>query len=406
MHVFFSQRVKKHQQQMQRYLKYVFNDHFALLMTLLLGAGGLYYSNFLKTLTPPFSIGRFVVVLIFVLALTFGRYASLTKPADQLFLLPKEIQMRTYLQKALRYSCIVPFAGLFLIVGAVMPLYAVSTAKGFSQFFILLLMMWSLKWSHLLVQQARVFLILNKTKQLLTLSFWLYAFVTIVLGIFVTPLIGLILGVLAAVGYYIVTWKKQTASLDWEVMIDMEQDRLYRVYQFINLFTDVPAVKAVVRRRKYADVLLARIKKIQSNTYLYLYSRQFVRGTEYSGLFIRLVAIYCVMLYFIEEYWIVLILGVLFLYLIGFQMIPMYHRFRYMLLSELYPVSEGMQKRSFRTILTVILMSATLVFAIGVLLMQPLTQAGIIIFIFLAFDLFFLYVYVPQRLKKMAKMNP
>lgn len=406
MHAFFKNRVKKHQQQMQRYLRYVFNDHFALLMTLLLGAGGLYYSNFLKTLTPPFSIGRLIVVLIFCAALTFGRYASLTKPADQLFLLPKETQMRTYLAQALRYSCIVPFSALFLIVGASMPLYVVSTAQGFGQFFSLLVMMWCLKFSHLVVQQARLFLLVTKQKKLLMVSFWLYAMVTISLGVFVTPLLGLGLSILAAVVYYVLAWQKQTASLDWEVMIDTEQDRLYRVYQFINLFTDVPAVKAVVKRRKYADGLLRQIKKVQSNTYLYLYSRQFVRGTEYSGLFIRLVAIYCVCLYFIEEYWIVLILGVLFLYLIGFQMIPMYHRFRYMLLSELYPVSEAMQKRSFRTILAIILSSATLIFVIGVLLTQAIAQAGLIIAAFLVFDLFFLYVYVPQRLKKMAKMNP
>ncbi|MHC9001422.1 ABC transporter permease [Enterococcus bulliens] len=162
MQAFFNDRVKKHQQQMQRYLRYVFNDHFALLMTLLIGAGGLYYSNFLKTLTPPFSIGRIFIVLIFLLALTFGRYASLTKPADQLFLLPKETQMRQYLVKALRYSCIVPFAMLFLIVGAVMPLYVVSTAQGFVQFFSLFIMMATLKFSHLLVQQTLLFLIPKK----------------------------------------------------------------------------------------------------------------------------------------------------------------------------------------------------------------------------------------------------
>lgn len=403
MQAFFNNRVKKHQQQMQRYLRYVFNDHFALLMTLLIGAGGLYYSNFLKTLTPPFSIGRIFIVLIFLLALTFGRYASLTKPADQLFLLPKETKMRQYLVKALRYSCIVPFAMLFLIVGAVMPLYVVSTAQGFIQFFSLFIMMTTLKFSHLLVQQTRLFLIPKKRIQRLTIIFWVYAIVTIGCSVFVTPMIGIGLGIVAAIGFYYVTWKKQTASLDWETMIDMEQDRLYRVYQFINLFTDVPAVKAVVKRRRFADVLLNRIKKVQANTYLYLYSRQFIRGTEYSGLFIRLVLIYCVMIAFLAEYWIVLILGLVCLYLIGFQMIPMYHRFRYMLLSELYPVSEKLQKQAFRKLLALILSGATIIFALAVLMTQPFTNGLLIIIAFIVFNGCFLYGYVPQRLKK---MNP
>lgn len=47
---FFSQRLQRHQKQMSRYLRYVFNDHFAILSTFLMGGLGLYYSNLLKTL--------------------------------------------------------------------------------------------------------------------------------------------------------------------------------------------------------------------------------------------------------------------------------------------------------------------------------------------------------------------
>lgn len=55
---FFRQRLNLHQKNMQRYLKYVFNDHFALTMTFLVGGLGLYYSNILKTLPKGFIWGR------------------------------------------------------------------------------------------------------------------------------------------------------------------------------------------------------------------------------------------------------------------------------------------------------------------------------------------------------------
>ncbi|MEL5940452.1 ABC transporter permease, partial [Tetragenococcus halophilus] len=49
MKAFFQARLKKHQKRILRYMKYVLNDHFVLMMTFLLGGIGFYYSNWLKT---------------------------------------------------------------------------------------------------------------------------------------------------------------------------------------------------------------------------------------------------------------------------------------------------------------------------------------------------------------------
>ena len=73
----FQQRVRHHQRRMQRYLKYVFNDHFAFTMTFLLGGLGFYYSGLLKTLPSPYPIGKIIVVLCWFLTLHFGQFASL-----------------------------------------------------------------------------------------------------------------------------------------------------------------------------------------------------------------------------------------------------------------------------------------------------------------------------------------
>ena len=86
---FFSQRLQRYQKQMSRYLRYVFNDHFAILSTFLMGGLGLYYSNLLKTLPRPFPQGGIVLLLIWLALLSVGKLATLVKPADLIILLAK-----------------------------------------------------------------------------------------------------------------------------------------------------------------------------------------------------------------------------------------------------------------------------------------------------------------------------
>lgn len=139
--------------------------------------------------------------------------------------------------------------------------------------------------------------------------------------------------------------KEANISLDWEKMIQKEKGRMYRIYQFIHLFTDVPEITSSVKRRKFLDPLLKPIKKNQANTYLYLYARRFVRGSEYSGLFIRLVLVAGVILLFLKEFWISLGISLLFIYLIGFQLIPIYTQFDYMVMTHLYPTPTKQKNR-------------------------------------------------------------
>lgn len=49
--------------------------------------------------------------------------------------------------------------------------------------------------------------------------------------------------------------------LNWDKAIQTERKRMKKIYSFINLFTDVPGLSAEVKRRKYFDGLLNKIKK-------------------------------------------------------------------------------------------------------------------------------------------------
>ncbi|GMA07189.1 ABC transporter [Tetragenococcus halophilus subsp. flandriensis] len=402
MKAFFQARLKKHQKRILRYMKYVLNDHFVLMMTFLLGGIGFYYSNWLKTLSPGYPLGGVLVLVIWIVSLHMGRFVSLAQPADQIFLLPKEKQMRSYLSAAFSYSCIFPFVVILLISAFTMPLIVVSTGNSFATFFFYLLSLWGLKISHLEIQRMSIFQDMKKAKKNAYFLWIIFTLIILTISIWFQPILAIIISAIQIILFHKLCWQSMNVALDWEEMINEEQDRLHRIYQFINLFTDVPEIATKMKRRKYLDPLLARISFSQKNTYLYLYARRVLRGNEYSGLYLRLVVLGGVLLYFVSEQWFALGIGVLFIYLIGFQLLPLYQQFQYVPLTKLYPVKKEQKLLAMQKLLFLLLIFCAVVFAgISWFSLSDWTEGLIVTFAYLLMVLFFVKFYLPYRLKKM-----
>ena len=402
MNDFFKDRVTRHQKMIQRYLKYIFNDHFAFSMMILVGGSALYYSNLLKTLPEKFTPGIFIVLVVWLAALQMGRFASLAKPADMVFLLPKEKQMRDYLAASLKYSCYFPFAVLLLIGGATMPLVAVSTGQSFSMFLLILLSLWSLKVSQLIIQRMALFQEMAKPVKNAQMLWWLLSIVSLGLNLFISPFVGCVLAILQIFLFYNLGWKNMQAALDWEKMIATEQYRLYRLYRFFNLFTDVPEISAQVKRRKGLDWCLNKISYQKDNVYLYLYARRLIRGTEFSSLYLRLTVLGGVLLCFVADRWFALGIGGLFIYLIGFQLLPLYNQFQYVVTTQLYPITTKQKTRAMQQLLRILLAVTFVVFSVIRLFFTHSLEDSLVIVGYLVITLIFLQWYVPYRLKKMA----
>ncbi|MDY4307324.1 ABC transporter permease [Enterococcus mundtii] len=137
------------------------------------------------------------------------------------------------------------------------------------------------------------------------------------------------------------SYGKTVRSFGLGKMIQLEKQRLHQIYQFINLFTDVPEITAKVKRRRYLDPVLRGIKKETKNTYFYLFVRRFARGSDFIGLYVRLTVIGSIIIAGINDLYFTLGIGSLFLYLIGFQLLPLYSQFRYMILVQLYPIPQS-----------------------------------------------------------------
>lgn len=397
----FATRLKQHQKQMMRYLRYVFNDHFVLACTFLLGGVGLYYSDFVKTLPANFLPGKVVILIVLVGLLHVGTFVSLTKPADQVFLLPKEVQMQDFLNRAFRYSLWFPLAVLVLGAGFLMPLYVVSTQQSYWAFFPLVLLLWSLKVAFLYLRRYQ--LVQNPWLASRCYPLWLVTSgAMLAVALWFSPWLGLIGSLLLDLVYRELLLKRVKQPLAWDKMIATENRRLQRIYRFINLFTDVPQIATSVRRRKYFDGILALIPKDQGHSYLYLFSHRLLRGSDFGGLYARLLVLGSLLLYFVAERWFSIGLGCLFLYLIGFQLAPLYNQFQYMVMTQLYPLPQKQKARALQQLIVGLLLFAGLVFTLVSCFVYPdWVERAWLLGSFSLFSLIFGYLYLPRRWKKM-----
>ena len=375
MNNFFQLRLAKHQKKMMKYLRYVLNDHFVLVCLFLFGGVGFYYSNWLKTLTTPFQMGGIILTIFWFICLFFGKFATFTQAADLVFLLPKEKEMHQYLQRAFLYSSLFPSLFLGLACGFSMPLVVVTTGKPFSFYFVYLLILWGLKSSQLQIKRVELFRIEEKKLMVWKASWYLSTLLILLLTVYGWLWLGLLAMLIQLNIYFWFLWKNMTYRLDWEKMIQKEEQRLHQIYQFINLFTDVPEITSKVKRRRYLDPLLQHTKKTKDNTYYYLYVRRFIRGSDFSGLFLRLVLIGSILIAGIEDVYFITAIGALFIYLIGFQVIPLYNQFRYMTLVQLYPITEKQKEVALqKLLLNLLLIAASLFGLIGAIVLNGLDK--------------------------------
>ncbi|MCO6018137.1 ABC transporter [Carnobacterium divergens] len=396
-------RVRLHQKKMMRYMKYVFNDHFVLVCLFLMGALGYAYSNFLKSLTGDFIWSRPIVLVVFVLLILTGKLATLIQPADAVFLLPKEEQMKGYFKGAKMYSSLLPSFIIVLITAFLMPLLVATTTLTFFDMVYFIVMLLMLKNWELELQIYALKVSQKKERQMLTLI--KVATVALISGIslFSYPIIGVVLAILLVVGSKNVLSKKGNHQVyQWEWMVSSEQQRMHRIYQFINLFTDIPSLKGKIRRRKYLDGFLKGIKPVHQKTFDYLYARTFLRGTEYSGLFIRLTGIVAILIVVTHSFYVGLFLAVIFIYLTGFQLVPLYFHYDNMALTNLYPVKEKEKLAALKRLLRMILFGQSVIIFIASLAVLSISESLLMGIVALGFSVVFCQVYLPSRIKKMT----
>lgn len=397
----YRQRLSSHLKEMFKYLRLVFNDHFVFALLIFIGGLGYAYSNGLKDLQPNLWWAKPVIVIVLLLVLQLGRFATLFQDADVVFLLPKEAEVRQYLSGARTYSeslaVVYELFGMFVLL----PFIQVTDAMPVFELALIAVAQLLLKDSLFSLAIVRRFQVKSAWLKESVWFKWVVPLIILVASVYGMPMVGTLLALVLAVCLRVADKRYNAVPFDWWQAITLENNRMMGVYRFFNLFTSVPMLKGVAKRRRYLDWLLNIVKITPKNTYLYLYSRGIVRSGEFSGLYSRLTILGMVLLYFVRGTWLPVALAALFLYLIGFQLIPFYWQFDDIVFTHLYPVEEKQRVNSFRRLMFSLIGITAVLFLVMVCVANQDLTVGLIAFaVELIEVVLMVQYYLPLRLRK------
>ncbi|MCM3745321.1 ABC transporter permease [Sporosarcina luteola] len=276
--------------ELQKYMRFVFTGHLAIVLLFTIGAGGYAYSEWLKEVPSEFPSAILAAILIGA-TLSIGSPVTLLKPADIVFFLPMENKLEDYLKRSLRYSLFSQLPVPYILFIVLLPLLAATEVAGKPQFILTAIVIFLVKWLY--VETEYHYRRANEGE-----GVWkdrLVRFVLAALILYVmlagSPYLIPLVGVLMAV--YYLFWKKRSVAnpFPYEHFITLEQNRMMRFYRFANYFTDVPHLKGSVSRRAWLGFLMRPAQYGQASPQRYLLRRTLVRTDDIFWLWVRLTAL-------------------------------------------------------------------------------------------------------------------
>ena len=320
----FETRVRKYQKKSMKYMRYVLNDHFLIVLFFLFGFIMVQYSSWIQTIRvlelPLLGLlGTLLAAVPF-----FGGVATLLEPADGIFLSVVGQNFKTYLQKAIRRSWVLPLLVMLASTGIIFPIVAQAFGTNLMMFVKLFLLQVFFKdllfrctkYSYrgvlhfTWIEKLGIYMIAvaNFFGMFLWISEgWSIVLVAIpaLLSIFVEQYYG-----------------KAEFVYQFDKMMEMELERQQRIYRLFALFVDVPMVhKPHAHRRSYLDGVLKMLVGNQPSGHRYLVSRTVIRTSQYMSLLLQLAVVSFVVALFSQPYYWNFIVNALLVMLIGFQLV-------------------------------------------------------------------------------------
>ena len=320
----FETRVRKYQKKSMKYMRYVLNDHFLIVLFFLFGFIMVQYSSWIQSIRvlelPLLGLlGALLASVPF-----FGGVATLLEPADGIFLSVVGQDFKAYLQKAIRRSWMLPILVMLASTGIIFPIVAQAFGTNLSMFVKLFLL--QVFFKDLLFRCTKYAYrgVLHFT-WMEKLGIYMIAVVTF-FGMFLWisegwSMVLLVIPVLLSIfveQYY----GKAAFVYQFDKMIEMELERQQRIYRLFALFVDVPMLhKPHAHRRTYLDGVLKMLVGNQPSGHRYLVSRTVIRTSQYMSLLLQLAVVSFVVALFSQPYYWNFIVNALLMMLLGFQLV-------------------------------------------------------------------------------------
>ena len=320
----FETRVRKYQKKSMKYMRYVLNDHFLIVLFFLFGFIMVQYSSWIQSIRvlelPLLGLlGALLASVPF-----FGGVATLLEPADGIFLSVVGQDFKAYLQKAIRRSWMLPILVMLAATGIIFPIVAQAFGTNLSMFVKLFLLQAFFKDLLFRCTKYAYRGVLHFT-WMEKLGIYMIA-VTNFFGMFLWisegwSIVLLVIPVLLSIfveHYY----GKEEFVYQFDKMIEMELERQQRIYRLFALFVDVPMLhKPHAHRRTYLDSVLKMLVGNQPSGHRYLVSRTVIRTSQYMSLLLQLAVVSFVVALFSQPYYWNFIVNALLMMLLGFQLV-------------------------------------------------------------------------------------
>jgi ABC-2 type transport system permease protein len=394
----WKERFNRRMKELSRYLRYILNGHIMIVMVFLLGSAAFYYQQWLTSVSEQFPAA---IIMAFTLAfiLTYTPIYTFLTEADRIFLLPLEKKLQGFFKRAITVSFLLHAYLIIMGLAVFMPMYARVNDGNFQAFLPFLLAVLVIKVLNLLIRwkvqyyvEKSVHLFDTLIRYAVNAVFLFFLFSNEGL-LFLFPEIVLLLLLYV---YYSRNTKEK--GLKWETLIEQEEKRMTSFYRLANLFTDVPHLRDRVKRRSWLDWLFSRLAFAQKNTFSHLFIRTFLRAGDYFGLFVRLTIIGAAGIYFLSFGYGQILLVLLFMYLTGFQLMPLWNHHQNKLWVQLYPLNEGLKEQSFKSLVSRILYLQALLLSLAVLANGDGITAIISLIAGIGFAYLFTQFYVQKKL--------
>ena len=320
----FETRVRKYQKKSMKYMRYVLNDHFLIVLFFLFGFIMVQYSSWIQSIRvlelPLLGLlGALLASVPF-----FGGVATLLEPADGIFLSVVGQDFKAYLQKAIRRSWMLPLLVMLASTGIIFPIVAQAFGTNLSMFVKLFLL--QVFFKDLLFRCTKYayrgvlhFTWMEKLGiYMIAVANFFGMFLWISEGWSIVLLVIPVLLSIFVEQYY----GKAAFVYQFDKMIEMELERQQRIYRLFALFVDVPMLhKPHAHRRTYLDGVLKMLVGNQPSGHRYLVSRTVIRTSQYMSLLLQLAVVSFVVALFSQPYYWNFIVNAILVMLLGFQLV-------------------------------------------------------------------------------------
>jgi len=219
-----------------------------------------------------------------------------------------------------------------------------------------------------------------------------------------------LLALLLILGAAYIWWACRKVPQHWiefEALVAQEQARRASLYRWLALFAEVPQQIPPIKRRAYLDGLLKSLSGRLGNRYAYLYLRRLVRNTAYSGIWLRVLIFFSLVIVSSQQVWLWAAAGALSTVLTLVQLMPLALEPLRHPLERLYPVGQQALVPALRPVVAMILGLQLLVYSllVAVLAQGNWPHLGLCLLIWLAVAALGLLVYLPFWIGRHSRAN-